>query len=304
MRKIITICLITLISFIGAACFLCFGNNDYYSIEFPVCPEPTVFDNTELVYDIKMLEAQIPNEDHYVYTNPKLIDYSIVEKLGFDINNYRLTDDGEDRIYEAEGRDEKKFLMIDKFGCFSYSTGISTPYINMPFTAEECNKIAKDFLKKYGLYNDRIGTRRSVNESWDYPNPSLGVDEEHGTLLTIGINFIPEDTDGRGTGKISVEVNAKGEVVSVSYNLREYDGMKKTDLISIKKAIERIKVGNAFIEVENPSIKLIFEDVKLSYYSQESNKENLLMQPVYVFTGTSETIEGKKESFAITVQAN
>lgn len=304
MKKIIIICLIILISLIGVAYFLCFDSNDYYPIEFPTYPEPTVFDNTELVYNIETLESQIISEDYYVYTNPKLTDYSIVEKFGFDINNYRLTDDGEERIYEAEGRDEKKTLWIDKFGCFSYSTGISTPYMNMPFTAEECNKIAKDFLKKYGLYSDRIGTRRSVNESWDYPNPSLGVDEKHGTLLTIDINFIPEDTDGRGTGKVLVEVNANGEIVHVLYNLREYDSMQQTDLISLKKAMERFEKGNAFIEVENPSKKLIFENAKLSYYSQESDKENLLMQPVYVFTGTSETFEGEKESFAITVQAN
>lgn len=269
----------------------------YYSINFPTALDSSISSDTELVYDIKQLQTQITDEEYYVYSNPKLADYSIVEKFGFDVDNYRLTQDGEERIYEAEGGDGKKDLWIDEFGCFTYHSGIPSPDIDMKLSVEECNKIAIDFLKKYGLYPNEILPTRSVNEAWNHTS-------EGSELLRIGINFYPKIADGKGTGKILVEINAKGEVVYVLYNLREYDSKQKTDLISLKKAIERFEKGNAYIEIENPSKKLYFENVTLTYYSQNFSKENLLMQPVYVFTGTSETVDGQTEPFAVTVQAN
>lgn len=267
----------------------------YHPIRFPVALDSPISNNTELVYNVEYLEEQITSEDYYVYTNPKLTDYSIVEKFGFNINNYSLTNDGEERFYEMDGRDDKKTLWIDKFGCFIYDPGVSSPSIDMKLSAKECNKIAVDFLKNYGLYSDEISHQRSVNESWNHTSKGS-------KLLGLGINFYLKKRGG--TGKILVKINAKGEVVYVMYNLREYDSKQQTDLISIEDAIKRFKEGNAFIEVENPSKKLSIESVELSYYSQDSNEKNLLMQPVYIFSGTSKTYDGKTEPFAITVQAN
>jgi len=54
--------------------------------------------------------------------------------------------------------------------------------------------------------------------------------------------------------------------------------------------------------MNSPSEKLLIEDVSISYWSESMN--NAVLQPVYVFTGKSITIDGETEDFNITVQAN
>jgi len=44
--------------------------------------------------------------------------------------------------------------------------------------------------------------------------------------------------------------------------------------------------------------------VSLAYWSESNNPNNLIMQPIYVFSGTSTTYENKEEPFNILVQAN
>ena len=270
-------------------------------INFPTAADETIFASTKIDFDAEKLNAQIGENSAFVYVNPKLTDYKIVSDFGFDINDYTLYEDGT-RFYKSNGvGGEDKFLKIDQFGCFTYITGVEHTSREITLTEKECFKIAKQYLKKYGLFSNRIGQRWSTNES-------TTTTDNGGTIkLEIGINFFPKKTDGLdvgGNSRISVDINANGEVCSVIYNWREYEKKEKVKLISMEEAFERFKEGKAFIEVENPSSKLVFEKVSLAYWTQDRNLENLVMQPVYVFQGVSYTKTGEVENFSITVQAN
>ena len=265
---------------------------------------PSVCDTTEFEYDLDELEKQISDNEGFVYLNPKKTDYKIVEKFGFDINDYEIAPSGE-RFYKIKDK-KKESCYVDEFGAFSYFSDVQDTDYKFPYSNKECVKIAKDYLIQYGLWNDKILDENHVS----YNESSTGTFEngqEISTLTGLGVNFFAKKVDGynlAGNSRVSVEINGEGKVRSVMYNIREYEDKEKVDLISIKEAIENIKKDDAFIEVESDSDKLIFKNAHLSYWTQNRNKDNLIMQPVYVFSGTSITSDGSEEPFSITVQAN
>lgn len=266
-----------------------------------------MFDDTEFQYNLDELEKQISDNESFVYLNPKKTDYKIVEKFGFNINDYEIVASGERYYKIIDSNNKTKFRFeIDEFGAFSYVTDVQETYYKFPYSNKECVKIAKDYLIQYGLWNDKLldENRISFNES-----SSIEIEDnrEKETIHGIVVNFFAKKVDGynlAGNSRVSVEINGEGKVKSVMYNIREYEDKEKVDLISIKEAIENIKKDDAFIEVESVSDKLIFKSVHLSYWTQNRNKDNLIMQPVYVFSGMSVTSDGSEEPFSITVQAN
>ena len=272
-----------------------------YEIEFSTFAYETIFKDTKLKYDKYALKEQIGQNSAFIYLNPKLTDYQIVSDFGFDVNDYKLYEDGT-RFYKLKGAGgEDKSLKIDPFGCFSYKPGVkSAGGREITLTEKDCMKIAKQYLEKYGLFSKRIGRTWSSNES--------GTTSKNRYVKTsIGINFFPEQMDGLaigGNSRISVEINANEEVSRVTYSWREYEKRENVKLISIEEALDRFRKGKAFIEVESPSGQLNFEKVTLAYWTQDRNMENLMMQPIYVFQGTSITTTGETEGFSITVQAN
>lgn len=272
-----------------------------YEIDFPIAPDEAILASTKFDFNTNIIDVQIDENSAFVYQNPKRTDYQIVSDFGFDINEYTLHDDGT-RFYKANGvGGEEKLLKIDQFGCFSYKTGVEHTSREINLTEKECFVIAKQYLEKYGLFSNKIGKTWSINES-------TTTSKNEGTVkLTIGINFFPKPQDGLnigGNSRINVEINANGEVCYVTYNFREYEKREKVELISVEEAFDRFKEGKAFIEVENPSSQLVFEKVSLAYWTQDRNLENLVMQPVYIFRGTSFAETGEYEEFSITVQAN
>ncbi len=303
MKKTIIISAVAIIVLllIGTLMFFFMGDNNIaecfgQEIEFPQMTDVNIDSNTNLVYDIDELSSQLPkNKTYSVSYNPILTDYKIVSQFGFDINNYSLWDDGR-RSYSADGPDKEKWLIIDKYGSFSYTTGVGSATFEMPIDDKECYNIAKKYLQEQGLYSKRLGKDVTYNKTELY---SLS----EGTKITaVGVNFLVDNT--YGNARIMVEINGNGEVISVTNSVREYSDSKKVKLISVKEAIERFKEGKAFIEVENPSSNLKFEKVSVKYWGQERHEDNLLVQPVYCFEGTSTTTDGKTEPFSIAVQAN
>lgn len=275
------------------------ANTVGYHIKFASSADSSVLDSTKFEYDLDELEKQINDSEGFVYLNPKKTDYKIVEKFGFDINDYEIAPSGE-RFYKIKDK-KKESCYVDEFGAFSYFSEVQETYYEFPYSNKECVKMAKDYLLKYGLWNDKILDENHVSYN------EITEDDGNVTLIGLVVNFFAKKVDGynlAGNSRVSVEINGEGKVRSVMYNIREYEDKEKVDLISIKEAIENIKKDDAFIEVESVSDKLIFKNVHLSYWTQNRNKDNLIMQPVYVFSGTSITSDGSEEPFSITVQAN
>lgn len=265
---------------------------------------PSVCDTTEFEYDLDELAKQINDNEGFVYLNPKKTDYKIVEKFGFDINDYEIVASGE-RFYKIKDNNKtKSCFKIDEFGAFSYFSEVQETYYEFPYSNKECVKMAKDYLLKYGLWNNKLLDENNISFN---ENSTVEGNNEKTTIHGLGVNFFAKKVDSyniAGNSRVSVEINGEGKVKSVRYNIREYESKEKVNLISIKEAIENIKKDDAFIEVESVSDKLIFKNVHLSYWTQNRNKDNLIMQPVYVFSGTSITSDGSEEPFSITVQAN
>ena len=270
-------------------------------IVFAVTADSSILDSTEFKYDLNELENQIDTDSSYVYLNPKKTDYKIVEKFGFDINDYTIRN-GE-RYYKSDnGLPPKVSITIDEFGAFKYMTDIPETYYEILYSEEDCVKIAKDYLIEYGIWDEKILDENNVTF-----NENATIDGESKIIHGRGVNFLTKKIDDRsvaGNSRVTVNINGEGQVKSITYNIREYEDRQTVSLISIKNAIQKIKENDAFIEVESASDELIFENVHLSYWTQNTNEDNLTMQPVYVFSGTSITIDGNKEPFAITVQAN
>lgn len=275
-----------------------------FEIQFPQIAGPVP--QEKLLKESNILEMQdnlqraVASEEAYIYKNPQLTDYSIVTALGFDINNYTFFgSDSNDRFYR-DPNNYNKTLRIDQFGCFSYRSGISTTNFEMPYTDKECLEIAKKYLKEYNLFSTKIGY-------WGISQTGL-YSESNGEIISAKtVNLLPKEVDGlsvSGNSRISVEINGNGEVCNVTYNLREYEAKLKVNLISFGDAVSRIETGKAFFQVENTSTRFIFDNVVLAYYTQDRDPDNLIMQPVYIFKGTSYTTSGESEPFAITVQAN
>ncbi len=300
-KLIVLIIAIIVLSLVGALLFFFYGDDnveEYFGqeIEFSQMPGATVTSDTNLEYNVDELNSQLPKNTKYsVLYNPILTDYKIVSQFGFNIDDYSLWNDGR-RSYSADGPDKEKWLIIDKYGSFSYTTGVGSTNFEMPLSDKECYNIAKKYLQEQGLYSKRLGKEISYNKTELY---SLS---EGSKITAVGINFLVDNT--YGNARIMVEVNGNGEVTSVTYNLREYAGNKTVKLISVQEAIERFKEGKAYIDVENPSSNLKFEKVTVQYWGQERHEDNLFVQPVYYFEGTSTTTGGKTEPFSITVQAN
>ena len=261
---------------------------------------PSVCDTTEFEYDLDELAKQINDNDGFVYLNPKKTDYKIVEKFGFDINDYTV--ENSERYYKSdEGTPPKSYIKIDEFGAFDYGTSAKETKFEMTYSEKETVELAKNFLVKYDLWDEQLDEK---NVSF---NEGATINENGRLVYGRGVNFFMKKKDEYnigGNSRVTVDLNGKGEVLQVFYNIREYESKEKVDLISIKEAIENIKKDDAFIEVESVSDKLIFKNVHLSYWTQNRNKDNLIMQPVYVFSGTSITSDGSEEPFSITVQAN
>lgn len=309
-KKIITnIAVIMVITILAGLITSCQEKNTAgYDIKFAVSADSSVVESTKFEYNLDDLEKQLSDDDTYVYLNPKKTDYKIVEKFGFDINDYETRDSGE-RYYEILGSDKevKLRLEIDEFGCFTYYSNISYKRnIEFKFTRDETIKMARDYLVKYGLWNDDLLDEKNVSFN-EAATISFQNEKEKRTVFGKGVNFFAQKVDGRGiagNSRVSVEITSLGELREIYYNIREYEDRQEVELISLDEAIRDIRDNDAFIEVESVSDKLIFRNVHLSYWTQNRNEENLIMQPVYVFSGISITSDGSEEPFSITVQAN
>lgn len=315
LKKLLLICIILVLVVIAVGCVLEDNpsvpdsmsklNNFFYEdsdeyigteIVFAQAGDATVFSDTALNYNLTDLKKQLPQDETYFVTyEPQITDYRIVSDFGFDMDGYSLWNDGR-RYYVSQGEDKAKSLLIDQYGCFLYNTGIAETVFEMPLTDKECFEIAKSFLEENGLFSERLGTKWFTNETILY-SESQGERK-----ITTGINFLVDNA--LGNAGILVEVNGNGEVVSVVYKVREYKKSQRVGLISLEEAVTRFEKGKASIELENTSAKLDFEKVSVKYWSLETDPDNLMVQPVYVFEGKSTTSTGETEPFTIVVQAN
>ncbi|MBQ0101958.1 MAG: hypothetical protein KBT31_04090, partial [Firmicutes bacterium] len=130
------------------------------------------------------------------------------------------------------------------------------------------------------------------------------------TVTGIGINFFKADIDGIevcGVSRITVEVDSSGNVTDVVYNIRRnYKSKVKAAIISVEEAFQKIKSGECMVHYvsDNSIIDVKIDDVTFLYWEQSRNSDNLMIQPIYAFTGLGYDRNGESEKVVILVQAN
>ena len=274
------------------------------SITFPNYADDFSVENVTVeLKDRKSLEETINGFSAEIFGNPKLTDYAIVEKLGFEKNDFTVSRTTGQRKYKKITDKTTQWLEIDEFGCFSYTVeyeNTGEEYKEYPYTERETMEMGREYLKSIGLWSKDISDEgRGTTTS--------GTADGVTTISGRGIIFYRKGILGipvSGNFRMQVEFNIDGKVRFVNYNWREYESSSKAELISLDEAMDRINAGNAMFEYESMPTKLIIERVTLSYWSENNDTDNVVMQPVYIFSGTNVVSGGESETFYITVQAN
>ena len=256
-------------------------------------------------YDDLVIQSKvndIVNKQHiYVYGDPVIDDFSTAAKFGFDVNNFKSfgTDNSGERWYDLP---DGSYMRIDRYGCFSWSSGEQDGSEPIELSDEQCVKKAADYLREHNLWNENI----SENATVSYVQLS-GPENEQPKTVAVGVFFIPKPLDGiqiNGNFRIYVRINSRGTVNNVTYNWREYGSRQYAELISTEEALTRVREGKALFEGEYVGDSLVIDDVFIGYWAQNRNQDNLFMQPVYVFNGNSTDKNGRDWPVYITVQAN
>ena len=231
----------------------------------------------------------------YVFYDPVEKADEVAEQFGFAGCEYEtFRENG--RIY----RSDDATLTVDKYGCFHYSLLKAGSQYEMTLSPSKCRNIAKKYLKEKGFWP---ATTRYHGYSTEY-NTVGGVTTKTG----ISVSFKIKKFEGReisGYPWIHTDVNADGNLKFLDLVWREYRSKEKAELISVAEALEKIREGDARFSVGLPPARLDIKNVSICYYNEgDMFSDTIMLQPVYVFTGTSTTVAGEKERFSITVQAN
>ena len=252
--------------------------------------------------DVDSLESSKIAKTAYVYVAKEIGNFSVAKKFGFVIDDFTEYKKDE-RYYKAEGRDNNKELRIDKYGSFTYRTGIGTVKKEMTLTEKDCIDIAYNYLNEQGLWLESLNKSGSFNEEKYSVKTADGYKDE---LWVRGVNFFFEE-DGipvSGNARITVDINSDGEVMKVVYNYVDYTEKYEQPLLSIEEAVEMIKSGNAHSEFDFTPTDIDIDSVVLTYWAQVRSDKTTFMQPVYDFSATVCDEKGEPGSAIITVQAN
>ena len=273
--------------------------NSSFEIQFPLEADATISAATKKTYNTETLQASVRGEIAYIYANPKRTDYNIVKQLGFNVGDYSTSESYPAiRWYTKGAGESRKALDIDKYGCFFYRSDAVDTWFPYPFTDEQTIKIAKDFLTRYGLWDDSFATFSIDN--------TVNQTAEGKTVVARTVHFYQkiEGKDVSGNQRIGIQINGNGEITFVNYNVRKYQSKQEARLLSVEEAIQKIGPGKAYINVKSSAKELIFESVQITYWAENLDYEHIALQPIYVFMGTSINELGENEEFSIAVQAN
>lgn len=271
-------------------------------ISFPESAGSFSLSNADIECDLDSLTSGVSEKKAYVYIAPDYTDYSIVEKFGFDKNDFTEKEEGR-RYYKTQGRDKAKQINIDKYGVFTYETGIGRTGFEMTLTEKECVNISQNFLKEYGLWGSDMSKTCSFNETYGYTSTPNGEVEK---LVGRDVNFFFEKDSipVSGNARITVSLNGNGEVTGVIYNYREYLQKSEQPLISVEQAVNTMKTGKAYVDLDSSIGSVDITSVEISYWTDTRSDNTLIMQPVYNFIAKVKSEDNETNDLIITVQAN
>ncbi len=152
-------------------------------------------------------------------------------------------------------------------------------------SAEECNKIASDFIKSSGLLEEGMFLKKRIVD-----RPSAG-------RMSVSFGRI---INGYKTweGGISIEIDQNGEIMSVSKKWHEVVPWKMAPIKTAEQAFKELVKGKpALVVAFRPRPKGKVKEITLRYY-HPIRPEEYYVQPVYYFRYETE-LSPTGESYAI-----
>jgi len=134
---------------------------------------------------------------------------------------------------------------------------------------EECKKIASEFIKSRGLFEEGMYFRRIFSK------PSSG-----GISVRFGLTINGYKT---WEGGISVEIGQNGEIMGASKRWYEVVPWKMAPIKTAEQAFKELKNGGRAFFVDHPRGRV--NEITLRYY--QTHKLEDYVQPVYYFKYTS-----------------
>jgi hypothetical protein len=173
--------------------------------------------------------------------------------------------------------DTHNFRLEPHTGFFSFDKleekGASYSKIRQDYPSdEECKKIASDFIKRRGLFEEGM----YFKHIWSRPS-SGGLAVKFGRI----INGYKVWWSG-----ISVEIGQNGEIMGVSKRWYEVVPWKMAPIKTAEQAFKELKEGkSAFVMAYHPQPKGQVKEITLRYHHPISPED--YVQPVYYFNYTS-----------------
>lgn len=167
-------------------------------------------------------------------------------------------------------------------------------------TKEESAVIARNFLIKNGLYNDRFSNETVVTQ---YSGNEY--DETYAPYCNA-VYFYPM-LNGKpilGVSRIVVSVGEDGQIVEVLKYYKDFVSCGKIEIAEPLSFVGGIKANQYSTTIDDKAIASNITEVELAYWEDAGScAEQPYLQPVWVFYGTSIQPDGSEDSFNIIVQA-
>ncbi|ADQ39634.1 hypothetical protein Calkr_0056 [Caldicellulosiruptor acetigenus I77R1B] len=301
----------TMLVFLSILCLIVISLAIYsvlnFNREFPPLKIPMPGQETPNIdYKITAKFNNLPTEAMvYKFKKPQNIDfYSIAKKFGL---NGKAEYYPETKTYvikeEVDGKVKYSFTYEVETGRWEYINEeemyLNYNPVNVP-SDEEAKKIAIEFLKKEGFYNDRFSYCTVVEAS---SGDKLTNDYK---VLYKDVYFYPS-INGKpvyGVSRIVVSVGSNGKIIGVRKWYKDIEEYKKVKLISAEKALEKIKKREASNNINPRAKSATINKVFLAYWEDAGTiEEQPYLQPVWVFCGEAITEDGSRDTFDAVVPA-
>nr|WP_320161616.1 PKD domain-containing protein [uncultured Methanoregula sp.] len=186
-------------------------------------------------------------------------------------------------------------------GCVTYSSPNQTHAKNSIPSTSEAPLLAQNALAPYGgIPSDAVVT--SVGQSSGKLR-NISTDEVLATYLystgiTYGQKINGMSTEGPG-GVIQLEFGENGELLWLLKRWRTLEQIDQVPVISSTAAAEKLQRGEVLdhYPFEESSVNITVNNISLGYYTPYDKRQEVTVEPVWVFSGTKEN--GNKIKYCV-----
>jgi len=249
------------------------------------------------------------NDSQYTKTLSKVIKVKDAEDISkrkeklkeiFDIA--KTTQENKDQQNNLSSfRDSNKKLDVYNDGIFTYNLDTDNNSKENLLGDDKIRKLASDFLSKNNLISSDY-----YFDAVQYETVTPTSDPDKSIVLRKFVNFTRK-INGQpvyGYSKISVGINAVGEISNVYYLGRDLADSSDVEIKDFDKAFTDLNEQNGLVKMESDTKDVEIKNVELAYWEDSTpNSTQNYIQPVYRFTGDAINGKGDRSEFVAIIRA-